>query len=199
MLPDRPERPGLARSIVATPIGRLALTATAGGLAHVDLVAADVGGVTPSVGSPVAAGHLRRAEEALANYFAGSVSAVDDVVVAPEGTDFQRAVWSALRTIPAGTTISYRQLAERVGKRDAVRAVGLANGRNPLPIIVPCHRVIGADRSLTGFGLGLAVKAWLLVHEGAAEPFPDALTPRTVVVTRRILWGEDDLPAPPPA
>ena len=87
-------------------------------------------------------------------------------VVAPEGTDFQRVVWSALRTIPEGTTISYRELAARIGKPDAVRAVGLANGRNPIPIVVPCHRVIGANGSLTGFGGGLERKQWLLAHEG---------------------------------
>ena len=109
-------------------------------------------------------------------------------MVAPEGTDFQRAVWSALRTIPEGTTISYRELAERIGKPDAVRAVGLANGRNPIPIVVPCHRVIGTDRSLTGFGLGVAVKAWLLVHEHAAEPFPAGVTAATRVVAPASLW-----------
>lgn len=188
MLPDRSDRPGIARSIVATPIGRLAISATAQGVTHVDLLAADADmALVP--GAPEGAAHLRCAEDALAKYFSGSVDALDDVAVAPDGTDFQRAVWSALRTIPAGTTISYRDLAERVGKPDAVRAVGLANGRNPIPIIVPCHRVIGADRSLTGFGLGLPVKARLLVHEGAAEPFPDVLTPKTLVVPRRpLLW-----------
>jgi methylated-DNA-[protein]-cysteine S-methyltransferase len=108
--------------------------------------------------------------------------------VAPEGTAFQRTVWTALREIPEGTTISYRELADRIGKPDAVRAVGLANGRNPTPIIVPCHRVIGADGALTGFGLGLPVKAWLLVHERAAAPFPPNLTASTRVVAPASLW-----------
>jgi len=125
--------------------------------------------------------HLRRAERALERYFAGSAEAFNELTLAADGTAFQRSVWEALRTIPAGTAISYRALAERIGKPKAVRAVGLANGRNPLPIIVPCHRVIGADRRLTGFGLGIAVKAWLLVHEGAAAPFPEPVTAATRV------------------
>ena len=84
------------------------------------------------------------------------------------GTDFQRSVWDALRTIPAGETLSYAALAERVGRPTAVRAVGLANGTNPIAVIVPCHRVIGSDSSLTGYGGGLDRKRWLLEHEGAA-------------------------------
>ncbi len=83
------------------------------------------------------------------------------------GTDFQRRVWSELQEIPYGETISYGELARRVGNPSAVRAVGLANGRNPITIIVPCHRVIGADGSLTGYGGGLERKAWLLDHETA--------------------------------
>ena len=82
----------------------------------------------------------------------------------------------------------FRGLAGRIGKPDAVRAVGLANGRNPIPIVVPCHRVIGTDRSLTGFGLGVPVKAWLLVHEHAAEPFPAGVTAATRVVAPASLW-----------
>ncbi len=137
---------------------------------------------------PTARHILQTAERALTAYFAGASDAFRDVVVAPEGTDFQLAVWSAPRTIPEGTTISYRELAQRIGKPDAVRAVGLANGRNPIPIVVPCHRVIGTDRSLTGFGLGVPVKAWLLVHEHAAEPFPTGVTAATRVVAPASLW-----------
>ena len=107
-----------------------------------------------------------RARAALERYFAGKVSAIDDVDVATGGTEFQRDVWRALRAIPAGTTLSYGALARKIGRPAAVRAVGLANGANPIGIIVPCHRVIGADRSLTGYGGGIARKRWLLLHEG---------------------------------
>ena len=88
-----------------------------------------------------------------------------DLPLAPEGTEFQLRVWNRLRTIPYGETISYAQLAERIGNPKAVRAVGLANGSNPIPIIIPCHRVIGSDGSLTGFGGGLPTKKMLLELE----------------------------------
>jgi methylated-DNA-[protein]-cysteine S-methyltransferase len=94
-------------------------------------------------------------------YFSGERKDFD-LPVAPEGTDFQLKVWRSLLTIPYGETISYRTLAERIGNPKAVRAVGLANGRNPIPIIIPCHRVIGGDGSLTGFGGGLSTKRKLL-------------------------------------
>jgi methylated-DNA-[protein]-cysteine S-methyltransferase len=84
-----------------------------------------------------------------------------------EGTDFQRAVWKALCTVPCGQTLSYGALARRIGRPKAVRAVGLANGANPIGIVVPCHRVIGADGTLTGYGGGLDRKRWLLAHERA--------------------------------
>ena len=87
--------------------------------------------------------------------------------MSPHGTQFQRSVWKTLATIPYGETISYAELAQRVGKPSASRAVGAANGRNPLPIVLPCHRVIGADGSLTGFGGGLPTKQYLLKLEGA--------------------------------
>jgi methylated-DNA-[protein]-cysteine S-methyltransferase len=94
-------------------------------------------------------------------YFSGERKEFD-LPLAPEGTDFQLEVWRSLRTIPYGTTVSYAQLAERIGNPKAVRAVGLANGSNPIPIIIPCHRVIGSDGSLTGFGGGLSNKRKLL-------------------------------------
>jgi methylated-DNA-[protein]-cysteine S-methyltransferase len=87
-----------------------------------------------------------------------------------QGTPFQRRVWTALGEIPFGQTVSYVELARRTGDVKAVRAVGAANGRNPIPIIVPCHRVIGANGSLVGFGGGLERKQWLLEHEGALTP-----------------------------
>ncbi len=86
---------------------------------------------------------------------------------ATDGTDFQRAVWRELRRIPSGKTISYAELAKRIGRPKAVRAVGLANRSNPISIVVPCHRVIGSDGSLTGYGGGMERKDWLLRHEGA--------------------------------
>jgi len=109
---------------------------------------------------------------ALASYFAGDLHAIDDIPVKTAGTDFQRTVWRALRDIPCGTTISYGELARRIGKPDAVRAVGTANGANPIGVVVPCHRVIGADGSLTGYGGGMHRKQWLLEHEGVHERAP---------------------------
>jgi methylated-DNA-[protein]-cysteine S-methyltransferase len=102
---------------------------------------------------------------ALNAYFQGDLDALIDVRTATGGTPFQREVWKALRAIPAGTTVSYGQLAARVGRPAASRAVGAANGANPIPIVVPCHRVIGANGTLTGFGGGLPRKRWLLDHE----------------------------------
>jgi methylated-DNA-[protein]-cysteine S-methyltransferase len=103
----------------------------------------------------------------LAEYFARERRTFD-LPLAPEGTPFQLETWRALVAIPYGTTISYEELARRVGRPRAVRAVGAANGRNPLPIVVPCHRVIGKDGSLTGFGGGIEAKRTLLELEGAA-------------------------------
>jgi methylated-DNA-[protein]-cysteine S-methyltransferase len=111
-------------------------------------------------------GGLTRAIDA---YFAGNLAAIELIPVEAVGTPFQRAVWSALRTIPCGTTISYAELAQRVGRPSAVRAVGLANGSNPVSIVVPCHRVIGSDGRLVGYGGGLERKRWLLAHENRTE------------------------------
>jgi methylated-DNA-[protein]-cysteine S-methyltransferase len=102
----------------------------------------------------------------LERYFAGELT-VFDVPLAPSGTPFQRLVWSELLAIPCGTTISYQELALRIANPRAVRAVGGANGKNPISIIVPCHRVIGANGQLVGYGGGLACKRWLLAHERA--------------------------------
>jgi methylated-DNA-[protein]-cysteine S-methyltransferase len=102
-------------------------------------------------------------------YFAGDLAAIDDLAVASEGTPFQRRVWAALRSIPCGETWSYGQLARHLDHPTAVRAVGLANGANPVAIVVPCHRVIGSDGSLTGYGGGIERKRWLLSHEGVSD------------------------------
>ncbi len=101
----------------------------------------------------------------LKSYFAGRLAAIDAIPVKTGGTAFQRAVWRALRRIPAGQTTSYGALAAAIGRPRAVRAVGLANGANPIGLVVPCHRVIGADGSLTGYAGGLDRKRWLLAHE----------------------------------
>ena len=107
------------------------------------------------------------ATSALRAYLGGRLDAIDNLPVDAGGTPFQRRCWAALRTIPAGTTWSYRRLAAEIGQPSAMRAVGLANGANPVGIVVPCHRVIGADGSLTGYGGGIERKRWLLEHEGA--------------------------------
>ncbi len=104
---------------------------------------------------------------ALDAYFAGDLGRLDGIACRTAGTPFQRRVWEALRTIPAGRTLSYGTLATRLGAPTASRAVGLANGANPIGVVVPCHRVLGANGDLTGYGGGLERKRWLLAHEGA--------------------------------
>lgn len=107
------------------------------------------------------------ARRALEAYFDGEMDAVADLQIATEGTDFQRTVWAALGGIPPGDTLSYGALAARIGRPTAVRAVGLAAGANPIAIVIPCHRVLGANATLTGYAGGVERKRWLLEHEGA--------------------------------
>ena len=107
------------------------------------------------------------AAKVLRRYFDGDLNALDDIEVEMNGTDFQRRVWKALRNVKAGHTTSYAAIAKTIGAPAAVRAVGAANGANPVAIIVPCHRIIGANGSLTGYGGGLRRKEWLLRHERA--------------------------------
>ncbi len=109
-------------------------------------------------------------------YFAGELSALDSIAVDLDGTEFQRAVWSKLREIPCGRTLSYRDLASAIGAPSAVRAAGAANGANPVSIVVPCHRVIGTNGDLVGYGGGIERKSWLLKHEGA--PLLASMRPR---------------------
>ncbi len=109
---------------------------------------------------------LRRLEA----YFAGRLDALMPIAVDPGGTAFQRRVWRMLRRIPAGRTMSYRELARAIGAPGAVRAVGTANGANPIAIVIPCHRVIGADGRLSGYAGGVERKRWLLAHEGGTDP-----------------------------
>jgi methylated-DNA-[protein]-cysteine S-methyltransferase len=115
------------------------------------------------LGSGTAPAATRRA---LKHYFAGKLRAIDEIPVETGGTQFQSNVWRALRRVPAGTTLSYSRMAGRLKCPLAVRAVGFANGSNPVSVVVPCHRLIGADGSLTGYGGGLERKRWLLEHEG---------------------------------
>jgi methylated-DNA-[protein]-cysteine S-methyltransferase len=146
-----------------SPIGRLVLESDGDVLIGIWLPPAtgrrsrDTGDIPPV---------LKETATQLEEYFAGERTDFD-VPMELDGTDFQRAVWSELARIPYGETISYGELARWVGNPKASRAVGLANGRNPVAIIVPCHRVIGADGSLTGYGGGLDRKVWLLQHEAA--------------------------------
>ena len=105
---------------------------------------------------------------ALEAYYAGALSAIDALQVETCGTAFQREVWAALRRIPLGQTTTYGRLAAQLGRPNAMRAVGMANGANPVGVVVPCHRVIGANAALTGYGGGIERKRWLLRHEGAA-------------------------------
>jgi methylated-DNA-[protein]-cysteine S-methyltransferase len=141
------------------PIGPLRLFARGDSLVALDLPNAD-----HRDGEPGDVPALAETRAQLAAYFAGTLTDFD-LPLAPAGTVFQRAVWDQLLQIPYATTWSYGQLAARLGKPHASRAVGMANGRNPIAIIIPCHRVIGADGTLTGYGGGLPTKRWLLDHE----------------------------------
>ncbi len=152
-----------------SPVGRLLLAAADDGLRYVGF---ELGRHPVWIGddwvrdpAPLAAARAQ-----LTAYFAGELMEFD-LPLAPQGSAFQLGVWAQLRRIPYGATISYGELAQRVGDASAARAVGAANGRNPLPIVVPCHRVIGADGSLTGFGGGIATKKFLLEHEQKHAPF----------------------------
>lgn len=158
----------LAITTLKTPIGPIRVGTHEGGLARVlfDTQKDELLPLDPSPGK-AAQRHLDAALGALTDYFAGKRQVFDDLTLAPAGTDFQLSVWQALLSLGYGQTCAYRDIATQIGNPKAVRAVGLANGKNPIPVIVPCHRVIGADGSLTGFGGGLPAKKWLLEHEGA--------------------------------
>lgn len=164
---------------IDTPIGTLTLAADAAGLRHIEFPSnrhpADRAGWRPVARGDgpqrAVAETLARTAEQLREYFAGERRTFD-LPLAPAGTAFQCEVWRMLATIPYGRTWSYRDLAQALGKPAALRAVGAANGRNPLPIVLPCHRVIGADGGLTGFGGGLPIKEALLRLEGAMPAAP---------------------------
>jgi len=144
---------------IPSPIGQLLLDGNERGLQGLHMAPA-----APRPGWRSAREPFARAIEQLEQYFAGE--RVDfDLELDMRGTDFQKSVWDALLTIPYGETRSYGQIARQIGRPDRARAVGAANGSNPVSIIVPCHRVIGSDGSLTGYGGGLDRKRWLLEHE----------------------------------
>jgi methylated-DNA-[protein]-cysteine S-methyltransferase len=150
-------------AVIDSPVGPITLVAAAGALTGLYL---DVQRHPPEpeqVGTPAVAGEapLDAAAGQLAAYFEGKLTSFE-LPLFMDGTEFQRRVWAALRDIPYGETVSYGQLADEIGAPGASRAVGLANGRNPIGIIVPCHRVIGADGSLTGYGGGIERKRFLL-------------------------------------
>lgn len=156
-------------TILDSPVGPLLLASDGTALTHLLFEREDAPAAADR--AAFAAGRrdavLERACAQLQEYFAGRRRTFD-LPLAPTGTAFQRAVWRALEDIPYGRTESYGTLADRVGRPRAVRAVGAANGRNPISIIVPCHRVIGADGSLTGYGGGLDAKRFLLALEAQA-------------------------------
>lgn len=156
----------MTRTVIDTPIGPLLLVGGADGLREIRFHASPADAAGPAGTNGDGAEVVAEAARQLDAYFAGTLRTFD-LPLAPAGTEFQLAVWHALRAIPYGRTESYGQLARRIGRPKAVRAVGAANGRNPLPIVLPCHRVIGGDGSLTGYGGGLPIKQALLELEGA--------------------------------
>jgi len=171
-LPKRvvPRESSVDAVALATPVGLLDLELGAGGIQKLSFREREWDGrseVARAASEPVADSALLAAVvRELGAYFRGDFGALDRIPVAAAGTPFQQRVWSVLRTVPAGATVSYLELAQRSGSPKAVRAVAACNARNPVAIVVPCHRVIGSDGSLTGYGGGLPRKRWLLDHEG---------------------------------
>lgn len=154
-----PRHSSLRHTVVDSPIGPLTLVESDGAVAGLWTAAqspTDLGGRNGTV--------LPALREQLASWFAGELTEFD-VLLAARGTAFQQRVWAALRTIPYGATWTYGQLAAAIGSPAASRAVGLANGRNPISIVVPCHRVVGSSGALTGYAGGIERKRWLLDHE----------------------------------
>lgn len=173
-MPARPEPHAFTLSRLESPVGNILLVTDADGAVRaldfadyqdrmMRLLARHYGEVRLTAGPAPAA-----VAAALERYFAGDIDALSDLPRATNGTPFQKAVWAALAQIPAGETESYEGLAARIGRPSAVRAVGLANGANPVGVIVPCHRVIGKSGALTGFAGGVERKRWLLEHERKA-------------------------------
>jgi methylated-DNA-[protein]-cysteine S-methyltransferase len=151
----------IERSRIESPLGPIALVVADGHLHALEFIDSDsTAGSAPADAGGWIAGRVRA-------YFAGEVAALDEIPVAPAGTPFQRRVWDALRRIRVGQTRTYLQIAVELGAPAATRAVGAAIGRNPIALVVPCHRVIASSGALHGYGGGLWRKEWLLRHEGA--------------------------------
>ena len=162
---------------IDSPVGELLLAADDGGLQLIEFASPRHPATRGSGWREGSNALIEQARAQLGEYFAGDRRAFD-LPLSPRGTPFQLDVWRALQRIPYGATTSYAALASGIGKPSATRAVGAANGRNPLPIVVPCHRVIGADGSLTGFGGGLPIKQFLLALEGAIPARTDLFAVR---------------------
>jgi methylated-DNA-[protein]-cysteine S-methyltransferase len=170
-----PERLTLILDRIDTPVGQVLLVTDADGVVRAldfhdfeprmrRLLARHCGAFELVEGKAPA-----EVRDAVLSYFSGDARALDQVKTRTAGTAFQRAIWSALRAIPPGQTRTYAQIAQAVGSPRAVRATGMANGQNPIALIVPCHRVIGANGTLTGYAGGVQRKRWLLAHEGQAR------------------------------
>lgn len=161
---------------IESPIGKVVLAESSGALCALDFEESPepvLARLKRRYGSlEVRPGNgVREFRDRLEAYFQGELNALDGLAVEPGGTAFQREVWSALQRIPVGSTTSYGDIAAAIGRAAAVRAVGMANSRNPIAVVIPCHRVVGRDGSLTGYAGGLERKRWLLQHEGY---FPQA-------------------------
>ncbi|MBI5090486.1 MAG: methylated-DNA--[protein]-cysteine S-methyltransferase [Actinobacteria bacterium] len=157
----------LSRTSMPSPVGRLTIVASDDGIRSIHWDGDELGPESPSDGDASAARRVALLADAvrqLGEYFAGARTEFD-LPLDPQGTSFQLSAWDVLRDIPYGSTVSYAHQARRLGDVRKSRAVGAANGRNPIAIVVPCHRVVGSDGSLTGFGGGIESKAWLLDHE----------------------------------
>ena len=156
----------VARSYLPSPVGQIKITSTALGVGEISFSnELEDAAIEPGPA------HHQLAISQLATYFEGSLKHFS-FSIDLRGTDFQLKVWQELQNIPWGQTISYKQLALQMGDVHTIRAVGRANGQNPLAIVVPCHRVIGADGSLVGYAGGIERKEWLLRHEGALKQLP---------------------------
>jgi len=168
-----PEPLQFLMDLIPTPIGSLMIAADMQGNLRVALFTEDEAVVSRQLHlhygntgfSAVQTRNPHGLSATISRYFAGELATIDTIPTATGGTPFQLDVWHQLRSIPCGTTFSYGELARRIGRPTAVRAVGAANGDNPIAVIVPCHRVVGSNGSLTGYGGGLERKRWLLDHE----------------------------------
>jgi methylated-DNA-[protein]-cysteine S-methyltransferase len=154
---------------IESPLGEIAFVVRDGRLTALEFTGRREGGAPAPETADVAA--------RLEAYFQGDLDALEAIETDAGGTEFQRLVWRELRRIPVGETRSYKEIARAIGRPRAVRAVGAANGQNPIGIVVPCHRVIGADGSLTGYAGGIERKRWLLEHEGALQTADPAAKP----------------------